>query len=258
MNIDNFKCPICLEIYCDAHKPCVLICGHTCCIEHIKNIQKCSICKWEIKDKSFKEAIFLKDMAIEYITMHKTIYVDEYNYMVTKMNEFKIRDCEKKIFSINKNLFDIEADLSHSVCEIAKYTAIIKKLEEKKLSATKLLQQYIDDKNEICKNLSIVSKNLSIVSEIKQSCKTCNNKCHIFATHQKCCFCMDKRPYSDTYLIYVDGYGDSQTHLRNIYYCPSCKILPITPEPESEQSDWYNADQRVYDSYNESYSDNSY
>ena len=216
MNIDNFKCPICLEIYCDAHKPCVLTCGHSCCIEHVKNLQKCSICKCTIKDKSFKEAIFLKDMAIEYITTHKATYVDEYNYIVTKMNEFKIRDYDKKIFNTNTNISDIEAELLHSMCEVAKHTDIIKKLEEKKLNATKLLQQYIDDKNEICKNLPIIP-------EIKQSCKTCNNKCHIFATQQKCCFCMDKRPKSDLYLAYIDGIGDSQTHLRNIYYCPSCK-----------------------------------
>ena len=140
MDIHNFKCPICLEIYCDAHKPCVLTCGHSCCIEHVKNIQTCAICKCEIKDKSFKEAIFLKDMAVEYVMMHKTTYVDEYNYIVTKMTELKIRDCDKKITEINQALFEIETELVHLTCKVSQ-------LEDKKSRTIIVLQQYIDEKN---------------------------------------------------------------------------------------------------------------
>lgn len=39
----------------------------------------------------------------------------------------------------------------------------------------------------------------------------------------KCCECSDRRPYTETYTVYMDGIGDIETGLRSDGYCPKCK-----------------------------------
>ncbi|KAF2489122.1 hypothetical protein BU16DRAFT_586277 [Lophium mytilinum] len=54
----------------------------------------------------------------------------------------------------------------------------------------------------------------------------CRHKCASSCLHvstPKCCACADDRPYSESYLVYVDGIGDAQQNTRWEGYCQSCE-----------------------------------
>lgn len=55
-------------------------------------------------------------------------------------------------------------------------------------------------------------------------CCPAHSSCHGI---NKCCICLDKRPFSKDglYKSYKDGRTTSRTVPREHYYCPSCKIL---------------------------------
>jgi hypothetical protein len=79
MDINNFKCSICFEIFSKSHPPCTLYCGHSICIDHISNMNNCPICKQTIKNShEIKPNCILRDISWDFIKINKHIYSHEF------------------------------------------------------------------------------------------------------------------------------------------------------------------------------------
>ena len=52
----------------------------------------------------------------------------------------------------------------------------------------------------------------------------CGHQCTM-STLDRCCYCVDRRPFVDLYPNYVDGTGWVENGLRWEHYCPQCKTL---------------------------------
>jgi hypothetical protein len=63
--LSSIECPVCLETY--GADPCTLPCGHSMCLTHIPNVDRCPICRWAIR-KDWKEyaqpSISLRESAV--------------------------------------------------------------------------------------------------------------------------------------------------------------------------------------------------
>lgn len=54
----------------------------------------------------------------------------------------------------------------------------------------------------------------------------CNKRCENWS--KLCCFCSDKRPNKEYYLVRsidIEGYYITKTENRYYHYCPSCKNI---------------------------------
>lgn len=248
MDINNFKCLICLEVFNNAYVPCTLYCGHSLCIDHIKEIQKCPLCNQSIKNSSeIKPNCILRDISKEFIKINKHIYIEEYNEIIE--NEIKNLEKNEKNarYNIHKNRFDEINNMNNIfkmiINEIYKKTKEIKKLN-------KLIQNidFFDSNIETTRYFvdSILDLDLgsefNSESELNSECEfnseheynseseydefnlcLCGNlHCQIIKNQKKCCSCLDKRKKNTIYYQYVDGKGNIKGGNRYDNYCPSC------------------------------------
>jgi hypothetical protein len=229
MDISNFRCPICIEIYGDINLPCTLNCGHSCCISHLEKMKDCPLCKHPIKNQNnFKENSFLRQMTKEFIFMNKELYVEEYKDIVhqeeEKLTQFltdeenkiveEIEDCNFDITGLQDKITELEDKIKYNQFkildkqkELEKYNLSLKTINEKKMA---ILSKKIND--------TIIIYN----HDYKKKGCMCNYLCSAYKAQKKCCYCLDKRPIEEYYEEYIDGKGNGKTAKRNKYYCPTC------------------------------------
>ena len=70
----------------------------------------------------------------------------------------------------------------------------------------------------------LLKSEYSMIIKPLQCCESYNT-CSLWSL--KCCSCADKRPFSEVYKCYTDGYGMVETKDRNLHYCPVCKFKNI-------------------------------
>lgn len=122
MNINNFKCPICFEIYGDIYVPCTLQCGHSFCLEHIKHISQCPMCKIKIKNfTDIKQNCVLRDISKDYIKIYKDKYKEEYEEIIKQefdvliLEEIKKRKEILNLVETNISIYKAKIDEIHKI-----------------------------------------------------------------------------------------------------------------------------------------------
>lgn len=108
MDINNFRCSICLEIFSKKYVPCTLQCGHSLCINHIMIIKSCPVCNQKIyNSKEIKPNCIFRDFPEEFIRMNKHIYDKEFNELI---EQEKKEDSTYNIKSNTKSKHESESD----------------------------------------------------------------------------------------------------------------------------------------------------
>jgi hypothetical protein len=240
MDINNFRCSICLEIFSNYYTPCTLYCGHSLCINHIANIKNCPVCKQIIKNThEIKPNCVFRDISKEFIKMNKHIYAQEFCELIEQeiMALQKKEDDERKKFTKNSfhemkklkdNFILITNNINTKLKEIKKLEKTIKNIDlimqydihlKKKLDAS-----YESDSNSDSSSSSNSDSESELESKPQQKidCNCGQYKCDIYKRQKRCCFCLDKREFQPKYIKYVDGRGHVYEAKRYEHYCPSC------------------------------------
>jgi len=163
MNINNFKCPICFEVYGDIYLPCTLQCGHSFCLEHIKHISNCPLCKTKIKNfAEIKQNCILRDISKDYVRIYKDKYKEEYEEIIKQEQDVLISEETKK----RKEILDlIETNISSYKTKINEIHKIITQINDANNNLlNKMNNFFIYDGN-----------NTNTNTNINQDCENYNN-----------------------------------------------------------------------------------
>src|SRR5687768_6200601 len=121
----EYTCSICLEILRDPHHNS--LCPHLFCLECIKKIQKCALCKLEIKKyypspttKNILESIQKKIIQCKYCSINTTVV--EYNNHKTICDKFphKCEYCNNKFTNLEQH--KLSCSITKINCEFCNYT----------------------------------------------------------------------------------------------------------------------------------------
>jgi hypothetical protein len=246
MDINNFRCSICLEIFSNYYTPCTLYCGHSLCIDHIANIKKCPVCKQTIKNShEIKPNCVFRDISKEFIKMNKHAYTQEFCELIEqekialqKEEQYNRDNFTKNSFHEIKKLKDnftlITNNINTKLKEIKNLENTIKNIDsimqyninlKKKMDSSS--ESDSSSNSDSNSELDYSSDSYSDLDSKSQQMINCNcglHKCDIYKRQKRCCFCLDERDFQTKYIKYIDGRGPVAEAKRYEYYCPSCVI----------------------------------
>lgn len=143
------------------------------------------------------------------IDVFNYLQIEDRSKLIGRLNNSM--DLEKLIIQTRK---DIQEELHN--CNEMKLCRLCKKLKRIKN----------DNVDNICNNCNQLIIGSVEIAKVNTELKSCGHICTISSLKDGCCKCLDIRPIlsdSNTYPIYIDGYGWADTATRGAGYCPYCK-----------------------------------
>lgn len=214
--VSPFECPLCFERYnAGTNLPATLPCGHSFCLSHMRQMDSCPICRYELPSRSVKSlnpSYSLRDGALLYFgILDAKMDSNLLDSVMDKIRNVRLEDEALKIEQNNKKFEKLKKE------EESRRRKQIMSDEE---LARKLAAEW--DSRVPPVQASLVRQNSGRGNTIK----VCGHKCSLSQAVRKCCACGDIRPIlrEGTYPAYKDGVGWCDSDNRNSGYCPTCKL----------------------------------
>jgi hypothetical protein len=230
-----FECPVCLEFYDDNCIPTTFPCGHSCCINHVGLLESCFACRSTIPaQRRCQPNYALRDGSILFRKLLTTHCPPDVANTFLGQQEFSLRVTPAKpavsstTQAVSTSAISSASTSSTSIATISSSTssttAYLQSIwsnfrQPASASATSAATRTVNTNNNNNNSMNILR-----INQYNTEVKSCGHACTP-SSLGSCCACMDLRPtrVGNTYPIYIDGLGWTNSGSRNAAYCPLCK-----------------------------------
>lgn len=217
MSFTPFECPICFCRYGRKNLPTTLPCGHSCCINDSHLLAGgCPICREPVgRTRDLKPTFSLRDGSQQFWDL-----MVELGYVQRE---------EEETEELTRSL-SIESQIAVPTTQTASDpnpnpTVTTHDISRASSASSEEVPTYSPTTH---MRLQVAGEErLNRVMERYQGSVTlaCGHQCTM-NTLDRCCYCIDRRPFVDLYPNYVDGTGWVENGLRWEHYCPQCRTIP--------------------------------